>query len=104
MRASDAARSLGELSGPGLLRVDEVRDRVVALRVPHAHRASDDFLARFSREARVVARLRHPGIVTLLEVLQWEGRPVLVSDFVEGSSLGDLLGRRRLAPAEAARI
>ena len=65
--------------------IDEELDRVVALKIPHIHRATADFLARFSREARVVARLRHPGIVTLHEVLQWEGRPVLVSDYVEGS-------------------
>ena len=84
--------------------VDEELDRVVALKVPHAHRATADFLARFSREARVVARLRHPGVVTLHEVLQWEGRPVLVSDFVEGSPLDDLLSRRRLSPRESAEV
>ncbi len=84
--------------------IDEELDRVVTLKIPHTHRATADFLARFSREARVVARLRHPGIVTLHEVLQWEGRPVLVSDFVEGSPLDDLLARRRLLPREAAEV
>ena len=76
----------------------------MALKIPHTHRATADFLARFSREARVVARLRHPGIVTLHEVLQWEGRPVLVSDYVEGSPLDELLSRRRLSPREAAEV
>ena len=84
--------------------IDEELDRVVALKIPHTHRATADFLARFSREARVVARLRHPGIVTLHEVLQWEGRPVLVSDYVEGSPLDALLARRRLTPREAAEV
>ena len=84
--------------------VDEQLDRVVALKIPHAHRSTADFLARFSREARVVARLRHPGIVTLHEVIQWDGRPVLVSDYVEGATLGELLARRRLDPVEAARV
>lgn len=84
--------------------IDEELDRVVALKIPHLHRATADLLARFSREARVVARLRHPGIVTLHEVLQWEGRPVLVSDYVEGAPLDDLLSRRRLHPREAAEV
>jgi WD40 repeat protein/tRNA A-37 threonylcarbamoyl transferase component Bud32 len=84
--------------------IDEQLDRVVALKIPHPHRSTADSLARFSREARVVARLRHPGIVTLLEVIHWDGRPVLVSDYVEGSSLGELLTRRRLKPMEAAKL
>jgi WD40 repeat protein len=84
--------------------IDERLDRVVALKIPHAHRSTPDYLARFSREARVVARLRHPGIVTLHEVIHWDGRPILVSDHVEGSSLGELLARRRLKPMEAANL
>jgi tetratricopeptide (TPR) repeat protein len=51
-----------------------------------------------------VARLSHPSIVALHEVGQHEGVPFLVSDFVRGVTLADLLTARRPSPAEAARI
>ena len=50
--------------------------RTVALKVPHAHLIeTGDEVARFFREARVVGQLRHPGIVTLHEVLVLDGLP-----------------------------
>ena len=41
-------------------------------------------------EARKVARLRHPGIVTVYDVGQPEGEPFLVSDFVSGTTLCEM--------------
>src|SRR5262249_17325372 len=51
---------------------------------------------RFHREARAAARLRHPGIVTVHEAVVLEGLPAIVSDFVDGVALSDLLRARRL--------
>lgn len=57
---------------------------------------------RFEQEARAVAKLRHPGIVTIYEVGEDAGRPHLVMDCVEGETLeaalrGEGLTPRRLA-------
>jgi predicted Zn finger-like uncharacterized protein len=71
---------------------DPQLDRIVALKVPHDHwRGEGQFLERFQREVLAVARLRHPGIVRLYEVVDVNGLPILVSDFIEGMPLKDLL-------------
>jgi hypothetical protein len=78
---------------------DTELDRVVALKVPHASLLiSDSDLERFHREARAAAQLRHPGIVTVHEVQTLEGLPTIVSDFIEGVPLRDLLEVRRAGP------
>ncbi len=55
--------------------------------------AGADLLARFEREARTVARLRHPAIVRVLEAGQAGGRAYLAMPLVEGESLADRLAR-----------
>jgi WD40 repeat protein/serine/threonine protein kinase len=82
---------------------DTELDRTVALKIPHASLlTSRRDLERFHREARAAAQLRHPGIVTVHEVAMLEELPTIVSDFVEGVPLRDLLQVRRLAFREAA--
>jgi tRNA A-37 threonylcarbamoyl transferase component Bud32 len=84
---------------------DPELDRTVAVKVPRAGNLADgEDLDRFLREARSVAQLRHPGIVTVHEVGQHDGMPYLVSDFVAGMTLTDLLSARRPSPREAAQI
>ena len=80
-------------------------DRTVAIKVPRSgHLADLADLDRFLREARSVARLRHPAIVPVHDVGEHEGVPYLVSDFVQGLTLTDLLSARRLPPREAAEL
>jgi tRNA A-37 threonylcarbamoyl transferase component Bud32 len=80
-------------------------DRVVALKVPRAGNvAPGQELDRFLREARSVAQLRHASIVQVHEVGQHDGLPFLVSDFVEGVTLADLLSARRPTIREAAEL
>ena len=82
---------------------DTLLDRVVAVKIPHRHvHATGLDFERLGREARVAAQLRHPGIVRLYEILTLEGVPVLVSDFIEGVPLEDLLEIRRLTFRESA--
>ena len=84
---------------------DTLLDRVVALKLPHpALVDSPDAVERFRREARAAARLHHPGIVAVHEVVAVGGTPAMVEDFVAGEPLRDLLARRRLPPFEAAEL
>ncbi len=84
---------------------DPELDRTVAVKVPRAGAlASGAELDRFLREARSAARLQHPSIVPVHEVGQVDGVPYLVTEFVEGVTLSDLLSARRPPPREAARL
>jgi WD40 repeat protein/tRNA A-37 threonylcarbamoyl transferase component Bud32 len=79
--------------------------RTVAIKVPRAgHLGGPEDQDRFLREARSVAQLRHPGIVPVHDVGEHEGLPYLVSDFVQGKTLADLLTARRPTVREAARL
>jgi serine/threonine-protein kinase len=72
-------------------------DRYVAIKVVHqAFQGDDSFLARFEREAQIVAKLEHPHIVPVYDYNEHEGQPFLVMKFVEGRTLKNLLSARPL--------
>ncbi|HEV3262430.1 MAG TPA: serine/threonine-protein kinase, partial [Gemmataceae bacterium] len=84
---------------------DPELQRIVAIKVPRGGSLLDgEHLDRFLREARSVAQLRHPSIVSVHEVGQLNDVPYLVSDFVQGVTLADSLTGRRPSPHEAARL
>jgi WD40 repeat protein/tRNA A-37 threonylcarbamoyl transferase component Bud32 len=84
---------------------DTSLDRIVALKIPHAGLLTEeDQLERFQREARAVAQLRHPGIVSVYEVTVLNGLPVIVAEFVPGASLRELLEVRRPTFRQAAAL
>jgi serine/threonine protein kinase/Tfp pilus assembly protein PilF len=84
---------------------DTELDRIVALKVPHAGLlTSPGERERFLREARAAAQLRHPGIVTVHDVQTADGMLVIVSDFINGKPLKDLLESRPLTCREAASL
>jgi len=84
---------------------DTELDRVVAVKVPRVgNLAGPQELDRFLREARSVAQLRHPSIVTVHDVGQADGLPYLVSDFVQGVTLTELLSARRPGYRAAAEL
>jgi hypothetical protein len=63
-------------------------DRYVALKVLHpAFKEDPNFLGRFEREARLVARLEHPNIVPTYDYAEHEGHPYLVMKYIEGETL-----------------
>lgn len=80
-------------------------DRFVALKVMHpAFKQDPNFLARFQREARVVARLEHPNIVPIYDYAEHNGNPYLVMKYIEGETLKARLGRGPLTRDEGLRI
>src|SRR5262249_39676583 len=84
---------------------DPQLDRSVAVKVPRTgNLAGQQELDRFLREARSAAQLRHTSIVTVHEVGQQDSLPYLVSDFVSGVTLSDLLSARRPGFREAAEL
>ncbi|MEJ8646785.1 serine/threonine-protein kinase [Streptomyces sp. MS1.AVA.3] len=90
--------------------VDEVLGREVAVKVLRAYTDASapelaDLRTRMQREARAAARIRHSGVVTVHDVIDEDGRPVIVMELVDGPSLDDALDQRGpLDPREIARI
>ena len=83
-------------------------DRTVAIKVLADNFAGDDEVRkRFSREARLAARLDHPNVVQVFDVgEEEEDRPFIVMEHVDGGTVADRMdGRRRsLQRAEAVRL
>jgi len=82
---------------------DETLERSVAAKVLHAAISDQpDQLERFRREARAVARLNHPHVVTVIDAGEDDGAPYIVFEYVEGETLKDRIRRHgRLPVAEA---
>jgi len=79
--------------------------RLVAVKVPRAGSfATPEEEERFLREARAAAQLSHPSIVPVLEIAHDRGLPYIVSEYVEGLTLADLLTGRRPGFREAAEL
>lgn len=81
-------------------------DRLVALKILRPGLDADPgFAERFTREARALAQLNHPGIVTLYEFGKTPaGRYFILMEFVDGVNLRQLLEAGRLSPREALAI
>ncbi|MCX7804920.1 MAG: serine/threonine protein kinase, partial [Planctomycetota bacterium] len=77
-------------------------NRVVALKVLLGGTGSGgEAVARFQREARAVARIRHPNIVPIYDIGIEDGRHYFTMEFIDGESLSRRLARGPIPPAEA---
>ncbi len=80
-------------------------DRVVALKIlPPGIGKDPAFAERFTREAKALARLNHPGVVTLYEFGKADGLFFFLMEFVDGMSLRHLMGVERISAREALAI
>jgi beta-lactam-binding protein with PASTA domain len=76
---------------------DERLGRDVALKVLHPWVADDpDLRERFEREAAALARLEHPNVVRLYDVLEDRRQTILVMELVDGTGLDRLIDGRTL--------
>lgn len=80
---------------------DTVLERQVAIKLMHREIASDsDQLERFRREARAVAQLNHPHIVTVIDAGEDDNTPYIVFEYVEGETLKDRIRRHGRLPIQ----
>ena len=70
---------------------DTVLNRVVAVKVLKSAVTSEEAYSRFMTEARAVAKLNHPNIVTIHDIGKEDGKQFFVLEFVDGESLRDLM-------------
>ncbi|HMR81027.1 MAG TPA: serine/threonine-protein kinase, partial [Polyangiaceae bacterium] len=84
--------------------------RTVAVKRLHAQYARDpEFVAMFLDEARLAARIRHPNVVTTLDVVATSGEVFLVMEYIDGDSLSELIkaasrAKTLVPPAIAAHV
>ena len=82
---------------------DETLERWVAIKLMHREISSDsDQLERFRREARAVASLNHPHVVTVIDFGEDDDHPYIVFEYVEGENLKDRLRRAGRLPVSEA--
>jgi len=74
---------------------DPQLDRKVALKLLHAHSRSDRARTRLLREAKSIARISHPHVVTVHDVGTYEGRVFVAMEYIEGLTLRRWLQERR---------
>lgn len=95
---------IGRLRGPAGF------GRTVAIKRLHAHLAKEpELIALLMDEARIAARLRHPNVIPIVDVVQTESEALLVMEYVHGLSLARILkeiraGREAVPPNVAATI
>jgi hypothetical protein len=73
---------------------DTLLERNVALKILHPQYGEDaDYVERFRREARAVAQLSHPNIVTVIDRGEEDGRQFIVFELIDGENLKELVER-----------
>ena len=85
---------------------DVINKKQVAVKIMKDETFSDPLnIARFQREARACAALRHSNIVEIYDIDDYKGKPYIVMEYVESKSLKDLLlTRGTFSPVEASDI
>jgi len=79
-------------------------ERWVAIKIMHTALGSEEFLDRFRREAKAIAALRHPNIVTIYDYGEEAGVAYIVMEYVPGGSLKTHLTHRPMEWPDAATL
>lgn len=88
--------------GDVYLAVDGKLGRRVAIKIlPEEFTSDQDRLNRFRLEARSASSLSHPNILTIHEIGEWEGTHYIATEYVEGETLRQRLGRKSLSVGES---
>src|SRR5439155_15239302 len=96
-------REIGR-GGMGIVHLgrDSRLDRAVAIKaLPEVFAADPERLARFEREAKLLASLHHPNVAGIYGLEESAGRRYLILEYVEGETLGERLARGALPLDEA---
>ncbi|MFJ6622426.1 protein kinase [Kitasatospora sp. NPDC091335] len=88
---------------------DRMLDREVAVKELTVNHLPEEDLqilhTRMKREASAAARIKHPGVITVHDVLEQDGRPWIVMELVDGRSLADVISQDgTLQPRAAAEV
>src|SRR5215213_866532 len=79
--------------------VDTTLDRQVALKILHPQLLTDRrFVQNFRQEAKTLASLRHPQIITIYEVGEADGRLFIAMDLAHGGNLATTIAERGRIP------
>jgi dipeptidyl aminopeptidase/acylaminoacyl peptidase len=97
------------LGAGGMGEVYRARDsrlaREVAVKVlPELFASDPDRMRRFEQEARAAGQINHPNIMAVYDVGEFEGTPYIVSEFIQGQTLREVLGPGPLPVGRAIRI
>jgi serine/threonine protein kinase len=93
-----AAGGMGEV----FLATDTDLERPVALKIlPQMYAGDEARIGRFIREAKAASALNHPNIITIHEILNYEGSHVIATEFIEGETLRS---RQRREPLQLPEI
>lgn len=92
---------LGTLREGAMGRVYQARqtslDRIVAVKALYSTRAkTPEFRLRFLREAKLASQLAHPNLIHTIDAGEVNGHPYYIMEYVEGETIEDRLGRRRV--------
>ncbi len=81
--------------------LDTVLNREVAVKLLHEHLESKREIGeRFKKEAMLIAQMRHPNILTVFDLLDYQGRAALVVEFMPGITLSTLIKQTERVPED----
>jgi tRNA A-37 threonylcarbamoyl transferase component Bud32 len=99
---------LGLIGAGGMGAVYQARqpnlDRVVALKLIRPREDNPTFAERFVREAKAMAKLTHPNIVTIFESGEAGGSLYLIMEYIDGVTLREAIRAKAVQPADAMKI
>jgi len=94
----EIVRRLGE-GGMGIVHLakDTSLDRLVAVKVLNKKfERREENVRRFIREAKAASALNHPNILTIFEIGEFDGSQYIVSEYIEGKTLREVLNTKRI--------